>query len=179
MPRHHRTSRIVMVARLGLITWMIVSLFFLFIGIVPGIGIFAVVIGTITLFMFFASVVVRIGGWLLYGDDPDYREWLANGGDPYFDVLPAPINTDPWIVRAGGIPEPATDFMPPADWMFQCMNCGARNPNDACMCWYCGLGLVREITCAGCGGTFRETAPGDLVIRGVICPRCGAVVRIG
>jgi hypothetical protein len=39
-------------------------------------------------------VVVTIGGNALLGNDPNYQKWKAQGGRPYWDSLPPPINTD-------------------------------------------------------------------------------------
>lgn len=180
MSRRHRTSRPVMTARVGLTTWMVVFLGCLFAGIVPGIGLLFLVLAAVALMMMVIGVLVRIGGWLLYGQDPEYRAWIENGADPYFDALPPPFNNDSWAVRAGGQPEPATDFIPPDHWMYQCGSCGARNPDNAPVCWHCGSGLQppREFRCGGCGGTFYEVTFGDLETRGVQCPWCGTVARV-
>ena len=180
MSRRHRTSRALMTARVGLTTWMVIFLVCLFAGLAPTIAMMAIVLGTIAVFMFVASVFVRIGGHLLYGSDPEYRRWIAEGGDPYFDILPPPFNRDSLAVRAGGQPEPATDFIPPDGWMFQCGSCGARNPDEAPVCWHCGAGLQQplEIICGDCGGSFFEPEVGDLERRGVVCPWCGRVTTL-
>lgn len=140
MPRNHRTSRAVITARVGLSTWMVIFLSCLALGIVPGIGVLFLVLAVVAVFMMIASVVVHFGGWMLYGDHPEYCQWVANGADPYFDLLPPPFNTDSWTVRATGQAEPATDFEPPEDWRYQCTACGARNSTFDSMCWHCGAG---------------------------------------
>src|SRR5262245_34598309 len=44
---------------------------------------------------------------LMFGGRDAYRNWLANGGDPFSDWLPSPINSDPKVVRmAIGTPPP-------------------------------------------------------------------------
>lgn len=180
MPRRHRTPRSLMTLRVGLSTWMIIFLTCLFAGLAPGIALMVVVLAVIAVMMLVISILVRIGGYLLFGDDPEYRCWVSEGGDPYFDLLPPPFNKDSWAVRAGGSPEPATDFVPPDDWMLQCSNCGARNPDNAAICWHCGWNgqqQLRKIICGNCGGSFFEPEVGALERRGVACPWCGTVAK--
>lgn len=178
MPRNHRTPRPLIILRVGLSTWMCIFLGALILGVVPGIGVLFLVLAVVAVFMMIAAVIVRIGGWMLYGDNPEYRDWVADGGDPYFDMIPPPFNRDSWTVRATGLPEPVTDFEPPGDWRYQCQHCGARNPNVDSVCWHCGAGEPQrlEVQCGGCGGTFREATAGDLERTGVTCPWCGVVV---
>ena len=141
-------------------------------------------------FMYFNSLVMRCWNFVIGSRrDPRYVEWRRGGGDPYFDFLPWPANTDCWAVRQGGRPEPFyTTFVPPQndDWLCQCLHCGARNRQGVdTNCWNCqallpGVSQVqvpsgcRKIKCYYCWMDFAETNPGDLE-RGVICPYCQTV----
>jgi phage FluMu protein Com len=125
----------------------------------------------------------------IYGDTPDYQKFRANGGHPYWSLLPPPANTDSLAVRAGGKPEPVTDFVPPSDWLIQCP-CGARN-EDHGTCWHCGgsLGggvslpapsmnyMPRTAECPGCNRLVREIEFGKFEL-GVRCPFCATIMQI-
>jgi hypothetical protein len=128
------------------------------------------------------SIILRIFGWFAYRNDPDNQQFLASGGDPYFDLtLPWPFNPDSLAVRlAGRMQEPNTSFVPPEDWLKQCRHCGARNEQVAPICWHCGhpfgrgVSQGRELLCWNCGDTVIEPNYGDLENGGVICPHCNS-----
>jgi hypothetical protein len=78
---------------------------------------------------------------LLSRNSSEYQRFRANGGDPYFDSLPPPINTDSEITRVTGLREPEyTSFVPPESWQFQCPCCGARVERRIDVCWNCRYG---------------------------------------
>lgn len=86
-------------------------------------------------------LVVNVGMAILYGRSPEYRQYRRNGGNPYFDSLPPPINPDSEITRQTGLQEPEYgSFVPPAHWRFQCPRCGARVEHQIDVCWACGYG---------------------------------------
>lgn len=58
-------------------------------------------------------LVVTLGGDALLGGDPEYQQWKAQGGRPYLDSLPPPINTDSHKTR--GFAEPPTREAPADD----------------------------------------------------------------
>jgi hypothetical protein len=91
-----------------------------------------------------ASVVMRIFGPIVWGDE--WYKFRYNGGRPLLDALPWPFNPDSYWVRIGGKPEPnyrkAGHRAPPDHWNAQCMKCGARNAEGSDTCWFCwNLGL--------------------------------------
>ena len=69
------------------------------------------------------------------------------GGRPYWDSIGWPINTATPIERETGLAEPEyTDFVPPADWKYQCPVCGARVEKQIDVCWRCGYGRDGDST---------------------------------
>ena len=75
-------------------------------------------------------VLMRMILGIAYQTRREYYLWLQNGGDPFWDILPWPINTDPDKVRmAIGVP-PDYDYCPndgfPLGRRFgnQCRACG-------------------------------------------------------
>jgi hypothetical protein len=144
----------------------------------------AVGMGTWPCLMYLFSAICYVWGFIVCWGDPEYRRFVATGGDPYFDLtLPWPINTDSWSVRAGGRPEPKTDFVPPHEWTAQCPHCGARNEQGQDTCWNCGGVLIihadaggRTLTCCNCLNNLVEMNYGDLENGGVNCPHCGTLL---
>ena len=92
------------------------------------------------------GLVVRLVAGLIYGRDPDYRQWLDDGGDPFFAVLPWPFHPDSQLTRETGIQEPSTSVVPPADWQYQCPSCGARVQRRIDVCWNCSYGSNGDST---------------------------------
>lgn len=101
---------------------------------------------TVLIFGGFAWIVVRLGMGLMYGRSSQYHAYRRNGGDPYFDSLPWPLNPDSRQVRETGMAEPNTSFRPPASWTFQCPVCGAKQPSRVCVCWNCNYGADGDST---------------------------------
>ena len=96
---------------------------------------------TVLFYGFFCWLFVNIGMAILYGRSPEYQRYRRNGGDPYFDSLPPPINPDSEITRQTGLPEPDyVSFLPPANWRYQCPRCGARVEHRIDVCWNCRYG---------------------------------------
>ena len=99
------------------------------------------------LFLVIGWVVVTVGGNLLLGDDRDFKQWKDQGGRPYLDSLPSPINPDSSITKLTGLAEPQyTDFVPPSSWRFQCPACGARVEKKIDVCWRCSYGRDGDST---------------------------------
>ena len=89
----------------------------------------------------FAWLFTNLGMTALYGRDSEYQRFQNRGGDPFFDSLPPPLNTDSEITRFTGLQEPSyTDFIPPRHWRFQCPRCGARVEHRIDVCWNCRYG---------------------------------------
>lgn len=42
-----------------------------------------------------AWVITQVGMWFIHSDDPEYQQYRKNGGDPFFDSLPRPLNPTP------------------------------------------------------------------------------------
>ena len=91
-------------------------------------------------FGLFGWIIVNVGTRLFCGRDPQFQNYVRNGGDPYFDTLPRPLNPDSQTTRNTGIAEPKTGFKPPRNWTFVCPQCGARQPSRVCVCWNCNYG---------------------------------------
>ena len=53
------------------------------------------------LLMLIGFVTVMLGGNAILGDDPTFRQWKDQGGRPYWDSLPPPINMDSQATRGG------------------------------------------------------------------------------
>lgn len=87
-----------------------------------------------------AWLIVHLGMVIFYGRNPEYHAYRRNGGDPYFDNLPRPFNTDSKSVRQTGLAEPNSNFTPPKSWQFQCPRCGARVEHQIDVCWNCNYG---------------------------------------
>lgn len=101
---------------------------------------------TVLIYGGFAWLVTTFGMFLLYGRDPEYRRWKQQGGDPYFDSLPSPLNPDSKVTRKTGIAEPTTSLVPPQSWTFQCPVCGSKQPSKVCVCWNCHYGADNDST---------------------------------
>lgn len=103
-----------------------------------------IALGSLLIVVFFGGfgwLVVNIGTRLICGRDPEFQRYLRNGGDPYFDTLPSPMNPDSKVTRQSGLQEPEYDsFVPPRHWRFQCPRCGARVEHRIDVCWRCGYG---------------------------------------
>jgi hypothetical protein len=59
-------------------------------------------LGTIVGGYFVGISIVLFVGWLgvrvltaiMFWGDPEYRSWRESGGDPYFETMPGPFNSD-------------------------------------------------------------------------------------
>lgn len=104
-------------------------------------AVIGVAIAMTVLFTVVGWVINTVAGEALYGRNVEYQNWKKNGGRPYWDSLGSPINTASQIERQTGLAEPEyTDFVPPADWCYQCPACGARVERQIDVCWRCGYG---------------------------------------
>lgn len=175
-----RTSKTTIIARiLALGASLGTTFFYILAALGVSVAIGPIWIGAvigICLFVFVMWAIIRLVGWLFAGDDPDYQQYIAEGGDPYFDGLPPPFNTDSWTQRIGGLSEPVTDFVPPDHWQYQCQKCGARVEHEIDICWNCGNGNDTQ-QCYGCGLLVKEPRFGAFETTGVICPTCNLVIR--
>lgn len=110
----------------------------------------AVISVSVVLTVLFTGVgwlVVTGGSEVLLNNDPDFQKWKKMGGRPYWDSIGWPINTATPIERETGLAEPDyTDFVPPADWRYQCPVCGARVEKQIDICWRCSYGANGDST---------------------------------
>ncbi|QDU05957.1 hypothetical protein V6x_57010 [Gimesia chilikensis] len=174
-----RTSKLTILGRIGALGASLGTTFFYVLGalgISAAIGPIWIGVLGIGLFVFVMWTIIRFLGWVIAGDDPAYQQYIAEGGDPYFDGLPPPFNTDSWTQRIGGLSEPVTDFVPPDHWLYQCQRCGARVEHEIDVCWNCGNGND-TMQCHCCGIIVREPSFGAFETTGVICPQCNSVIR--
>ncbi len=89
------------------------------------------------------------GHFFVYPLDPtgNYYSVRQAGWHPFWDRLWPLFSPDSDLIRNGGFEEPQyIDFVPPADWQFQCPVCGARQPFEICVCWNCGYGADGDST---------------------------------
>lgn len=112
---------------------------------------FKVVIGVAVvltlLFNVVGWIVVTLGGEVILHNDANFQKWKRMGGRPYWDSIGWPINTATPIERQTGLAEPEyTDFVPPADWCYQCPVCGARVEKQIDVCWRCSYGADGDST---------------------------------
>lgn len=175
-----RTSKLMILGRIGALGASLGTTFFYLLG---ALGISAAIgpiwIGAVIGIGFWVLLIwaiIRFLGWVLAGHDPSYQQYISEGGDPYFDGLPPPFNTDDRSQRVGGLREPDTDFVPPDHWQYQCQRCGARVEHEIDTCWNCGNGHGIE-QCHGCGLLVKEPSFGAFETTGVICPQCNSVIR--
>ena len=112
---------------------------------------FSVVIGvSVVLTLLFTCVgwlVSTVGAGVLLQNNNEYQQWKTKGGRPYWDSLGWPINTATPIERETGLAEPEyKDFVPPANWRYQCPVCGSRCEKKIDICWACGYGQNGDST---------------------------------
>jgi hypothetical protein len=99
------------------------------------------------LFNIVGWVVVTGGSKVLLNNNPNFQKWKQMGGRPYWDSIGWPINTSTPIERETGLAEPEyTDFVPPANWKYQCPVCGSRVEKQIDVCWQCGYGRDGDST---------------------------------
>ena len=170
-----RTSKAVILGRFGIYGWSFgVTAFYIAsaLGLAVTIGPFIIgaVLG-VGLLVLFLWGSVRVIGYLLFGGQPEYQQFIQNGGDPYLDFVPPPFNSDTQIQRLGGLREPEyTAFVPPSHWRCQCPCCGARVESSVDVCWHCGYG-EDIVQCPNCHQFVKELTPGDFQ-NSVICCHC-------
>ncbi len=148
-----RPSVFVLLLRYFVTVFLIVFMISLFWNMLSGTNMFPfrVVIGVSAVLTFLFTgvgwVVVTGGSKVLLNNDPNFQRWKRMGGRPYWDSIGWPINTATPIERQTGLAEPEyTDFVPPADWRYQCPRCGARVEKQIDICWRCSYGSDGDST---------------------------------
>ena len=148
-----RPSAIVLLFRYFVTMFVITFLVSVFWNTLSGTNMFPfkVVIGVsavlTVLFNAVGWIVVTGGSQVLLNNDPNFQKWKRIGGRPYWDSIGWPINTSTPIERQTGLAEPEyTDFVPPANWKYQCPTCGARVEKQIDTCWACGYGRNGDST---------------------------------
>jgi hypothetical protein len=148
-----RPSAIVLLFRYFVTVSVIIFLVSLFWNTLSGTNMFpfSVVVGVsavlTVLFNVVGWVVVTLGGEAILHNDPNFQKWKRMGGRPYWDSIGWPINTATPIERQTGLAEPEyTNFVPPADWRYQCPVCGSRVEKQIDVCWRCGYGNDSDST---------------------------------
>lgn len=149
----NRPSAIVLLLRYFLTIFVFMFLLSMFWNELSGTNIFSfkAVIGVsmvlTVLFNVVGWVVVNVGSNVLLNNNPSFQKWKQMGGRPYWDSIGWPINTSTPIERETGLAEPDyTDFVPPADWKYQCPVCGSRVEKQIDVCWRCGYGRDGDST---------------------------------
>lgn len=149
----NRRSPIVLMARMFGVIFVLTFLVSLFWNTLSGTNIFPfeAVIGVSAVLTFLFTgvgwVVVTGGSQVLLNNDPNFQKWKRMGGRPYWDSIGWPINTATSIERETGQAEPEyTDFVPPADWRYQCPVCGSRVEKQIDVCWRCSYGADGDST---------------------------------
>lgn len=148
-----RRSPVVLIARMFCFAFVVCFMMAVFWNTLAGLVIFpfaAVICVAMVLTVIFISVgwaTVTVGSEMLLKDDPEFQQWKARGGRPFWDSLPNPVNPATPIERITGLAEPQyTDFVPPADWVYQCPKCGSRVQHQIDICWACGYGHDNDST---------------------------------
>jgi hypothetical protein len=148
-----RPSAIVLLFRYFVTVFVIIFLVSLFWNTLSGTNMFpfgAVIGVSVVLTVLFNAVgwiVVTGGSQVLLNNDPEFQKWKQMGGRPYWDSIGWPINTATPIERQTGLAEPEyTNFVPPADWRYQCPVCGSRVEKQIDVCWRCGYGHDSDST---------------------------------
>ena len=101
----------------------------------------------VTKYVAISLLIHGFGHFFVYPTDPNYYHVRRAGWHPFWDRLWPIFNRDSELIRNGGFEEPEyTDFIPPADWKYQCPVCGARQPFDYGVCWLCGYGADGDDT---------------------------------
>ena len=149
----NRPSVVVLMFRYFVTIFMITFLISIFWNMLSGTNMFPfkVVIGVsvvlTVLFNLVGWVVVTGGSKVLLNNDPNFQEWKRMGGRPYWDSIGWPVNTATPIERETGLAEPEyTDFVPPANWRYQCPVCGSRVEKQIDVCWNCSYGHDSDST---------------------------------
>lgn len=140
-----RTSPVAAMARMFGIIFVVSFIMAMFFNGVSGRDLFplglVIVVSAILTIIFAAigSTVVTAASDSLLRNDPQYQQYKATGGRPYWDHLPYPISSgQPTTLQW---PEPQyTDFVPPPHWQYQCPQCGARVEKQIDVCWMCHYG---------------------------------------
>ena len=150
---NNRPSVIVLMFRYFVTIFMITFLISMFWNGLSGTNMFpfSAVIGVsvvlTVLFNVVGWVVVTFGGEAILRNDQEFQEWKRKGGRPYWDSIGWPINTATPIERETGLAEPEyTDFVPPANWRYQCPVCGSRVEKQIDVCWNCSYGHDSDST---------------------------------
>lgn len=150
---NNRPSAIVLMVRYFLTVFIVTFLVSLFWNTLSGTNMFPfnVVIGvSVVLTLIFNAVgwtTTTVGSNILLNNDPDFQQWKKMGGRPYWDSIGWPINMATPIERETGLAEPEyTDFVPPAEWRYQCPVCGARVEKQIDVCWRCDYGRDGDST---------------------------------
>ncbi len=150
---NNRPSAFVLLFRYFVTVFVIVFLVSIFWNTLSGTNMFpfgAVIGVSVTLTFLFTSVgwlVSTVGAEVLLNNDPEFQKWKQMGGRPYWDSIGWPINTATPIERQTGLAEPEyTDFVPPADWRYQCPVCGSRVEKQIDVCWNCSYGHDSDST---------------------------------
>ncbi len=148
-----RPSIFVLIFRYFVTVFLIVFMISLFWNGLSGTNMFpfSAVVGVAVVLTFLFTgvgwVVVTGGSQVLLNKDPNFQRWKRMGGRPYWDSIGWPINTATHIERETGLAEPEyTDFVPPADWRYQCPVCGSRVEKQSDVCWRCGYGREGDST---------------------------------
>lgn len=96
----------------------------------------------------------NIAAHAFYGHNPVWRQWIREGGDPFWDNLWWPINQDSDIVKRGGV-DPLLPVPPgvhvDSDWDYQCQNCFNMLPYEGAPCQVCGQGFPPSPTATPMG----------------------------
>jgi hypothetical protein len=148
-----RPSAIVLLFRYFMTIFVITFLVSMFWNTLSGTNMFpfgAVIGVSLVLTVLFNAVgwiVVTGGSQVLLNNDPEFQKWKRMGGRPYWDSIGWPVNTATPIERQTGLAEPEyTNFVPPADWRYQCPVCGSRVEKQIDMCWNCSYGHDSDST---------------------------------
>ena len=169
--RGGRSSRLGMVVKLFVMCWAPTYAFFQFLamlGLVIGAGtIFLGAVGGIAVVVFVGWFLINIISDGSFWGDKNYRQWRAEGGDPYFDwTWFAPLNTD------------SDDLRYKTAGTLNCPNCKQVYPKRyGCFCPHCDCNTMDFVTCSVCQTANFDPDRTYEKPCGFRCTGCNNVVR--
>ena len=177
----YQTPKWLMILRVAAVPWKVILILGLLFGMVPGVGILALVVAVVAAMMWIIALLVRLFGNAIYGSDPDYKKWRAAGGASL--LLTAARSTSTTIRLPCG-PVAGQNRRPTLSPMIGWYNArpAAHLTETRGICWHCGQDLSGTLPADRPPDDFwAEPAPAanEPVVcepRTAKCPKCRGLV---